>query len=102
MCIRDSADAELIGGAQRLQIELAAGVDDALCLESEHLQFCMCLLYTSYALTDELRQIQKDERMSTQQKAQRAREIAKKESEKLFMGTEVVHNPVKELSLIHI
>ncbi len=36
----------------------------------------------AYALTDELRQLQKDERMSTQQKAQRAREIAKKESEK--------------------
>ena len=50
----------------------------------------------AYALTDELRQLQKDERLSTQQKAQRAREIAKKESEKLFMGTEVVHNPVKE------
>ena len=50
----------------------------------------------AYALTDELRQLQKDERMSTQQKAQRAREIAKKESEKPFMGTEVVHNPVKE------
>ena len=32
----------------------------------------------AYALTDELRQLQKDERMSTQQKAQRAREIAKK------------------------
>ncbi len=40
----------------------------------------------AYALTDELRQIQKDERMSTQQKAQRAREIAKKESEKLLWG----------------
>ena len=50
----------------------------------------------AYALTDELRQLQKDERMSTQQKAQRAREIAKKESEKLFIGTEIVHNPVKE------
>ena len=50
----------------------------------------------AYALTDELRQLQKDERMSTQQKAQRACEIAKKESEKLFIGTEVVHNPVKE------
>ena len=50
----------------------------------------------AYALPAELRQLQKDERMSTQQKAQRAREIAKKESEKLFMGTEVVHNPVKE------
>ena len=34
--------------------------------------------------------------MSAQQKAQRAREIAKKETEKLFAGTEVVHNPVKE------
>ena len=44
----------------------------------------------------ELRQLQKDERMSTQQKAQRAREIAKKESEKLFIGSEAVHNPVKE------
>ena len=50
----------------------------------------------AYALTDELRQLQKDERMSTQQKAQRAREIAKKESEKLFIGSEAVHNPVKE------
>ncbi len=50
----------------------------------------------AYALTDELRQMQKDERMSTQQKAQRAREIAKKESEKLLVGSEVVHNPVKE------
>ena len=50
----------------------------------------------AYALTDELRQLQKDERMSAQQKAQRAREIAKKETEKLFAGTEVVHNPVKE------
>ena len=50
----------------------------------------------AYALTDELRQLQKDERMSAQQKAQRAREIAQKETEKLFAGTEVVHNPVKE------
>ena len=39
--------------------------------------------------TDELRQLQEDERMSAQQKAQRAREIAKKETEKLFAGTEV-------------
>ena len=44
------------------------------------------------ALNDEI----PDERMSAQQKAQRAREIAKKETEKLFAGTEVVHNPVKE------
>ena len=48
----------------------------------------------AYALTDELRQLQKDERMSTQQKAQRAREIAKKESEKLFIGSEAVGQEV--------
>ena len=35
------AHAELIGRAQRLQIKLAAGVDDSLCLESEHLQLCV-------------------------------------------------------------
>lgn len=40
----------------------------------------------AYALTDELRQLQKDERLSTQQKAQRAREIAKKESESSLLA----------------
>ena len=35
--------------------------------------------------------------MSAQQKAQRAREIAKKETEKLFAGTEVCITPSRSL-----
>jgi DNA mismatch repair protein MutS2 len=50
----------------------------------------------AYALTDELRRLQKDDKMSAQQRAIRAREIAKKETEKLLVGTEVVHNPVRD------
>ena len=45
---------------------------------------------------DELIQQGENELEAARAKAQRARELAKKESEKLFMGTEVVHNPVKE------
>ena len=50
----------------------------------------------AYNLTEELRRIQKDEKTSAQQRAQRAREIAKKESAKLFANSDVVHNPVRE------
>ncbi len=42
----------------------------------------------AYDLTDELRQLQKDEKLSAQQRAVRAREIARKETEKLLTGTE--------------
>ena len=50
----------------------------------------------AYALTDELRRIQKDEKISAAQRAIRAREIARKDTERLLNKTEVVHNPVKE------
>ena len=40
----------------------------------------------AYVLTDELRQLQKNEKLSAQQRAIRAREIAKKETEKLLAG----------------
>lgn len=50
----------------------------------------------AYALTEELRKLQKDEKMSAAQRAIRAREIAKKDSEKLFVQSEVVHTAKKE------
>lgn len=50
----------------------------------------------AYALTDELRKLQKDEKMSASQRAARAREIAKRDTEKLFGKTDVVHNVVRE------
>ncbi|MDD4851018.1 MAG: endonuclease MutS2 [Gemmiger sp.] len=50
----------------------------------------------AYALTDELRRLQRDEKANAAQRALRAREIARKDTEKLLSRTEVVHNPVKE------
>ena len=50
----------------------------------------------AYALTDELRRLQKDEKTSAQQRAVRAREIAKKETEKMLLGTEPAQGPVRE------
>ncbi|WP_291246176.1 endonuclease MutS2 [Fournierella sp.] len=50
----------------------------------------------AYRLTDELRKLQKDEKTSAAQRAVRAREIARKETESLYGKTDVVHNVVKE------
>ncbi len=50
----------------------------------------------AYRLTDELRKLQKDEKISAAQRAARAREIARKETESLYGKTDVVHNVVKE------
>ena len=52
----------------------------------------------AYALMDEMRKLQKDEKMAAAQKAQRAREIARKESDLLYGKTDVVHNVVKEFT----
>ncbi len=48
---------------------------------------------TAYGLMDELRKMEKDKQLSAAQRAARAREIAKKETEKLFSQTDVVHTP---------
>ena len=50
----------------------------------------------AYRLTDELRKLQKDEKTSAAQRAARARQIARKETEGLYGKTDVVHNVVKE------
>ena len=50
----------------------------------------------AYALTDELRRIQKDEKASAAQRAIRAREIARKDTEKLLSRTESGAQPKME------
>ena len=50
----------------------------------------------AYALTDELHKLQKDDKQSAAQRAARAREIARKDSERLFAKSDVAHNPVRE------
>ena len=50
----------------------------------------------AYALTDELRRIQKDEKTSAAQRAVRAREIARKDTETLLKKTDSKPKPVRE------
>ena len=50
----------------------------------------------AYSLTDELRRIQKDEKTSAAQRAVRAREIARKDTETLLKKTDAKPKPVKE------
>ena len=50
----------------------------------------------AYALTDELRRIQKDEKTSAAQRAVRAREIARRDTETLLKKTDAKPQPVKE------
>ena len=50
----------------------------------------------AYALTDELHKLQKDDKQSAAQRAARAREIARKDAERLFAKSDVAHNPVRQ------
>lgn len=50
----------------------------------------------AYALLEEMRKLQKEEKLSATQKAQRAREIARKESERLYNKSDIVHQAAKE------
>ena len=49
----------------------------------------------AYQLLDELRKLEKDQKQAAGQRAIRAREIARKESEKLFVQSDVVHTAAK-------
>ncbi len=49
----------------------------------------------AYALMEEMKQLQKAESLSAQQRAQRAREIARRDSEKLYAASDVAHQPVE-------
>ncbi|WP_418666708.1 endonuclease MutS2 [Allofournierella sp.] len=50
----------------------------------------------AFALTDELRRLQRDDKQSAAQRAARAREIARRDAENLYGKTDVVHNAVRE------
>lgn len=50
----------------------------------------------AYDLLDELRKLEKDKTRAASQRAARAREIARKDSEKLFLKSDVVHTVQRE------
>ena len=76
---------ELIAQGER---ELAAARDKAQSVVQE-------VQNSAYDLMDEMRRLEKDSAQSAAQRAARAKEIARKETEKLFAKSDVVHAPVK-------
>ncbi|GJN63714.1 endonuclease MutS2 [Faecalibacterium gallinarum] len=92
-----SEAANQLAAAQKKREELIRqGENELEAARAKARQIAQQVEEQAFALTDELRRLQKDEKMSAQQRALRAREIAKKETEKLFANTDVVHNPVRE------
>ena len=73
------------------EAELAAARDKARAVTQE-------VQAQAYALMDELRKLEKDKGRAAQQRAVRAREIAKRESEKLFLKSDVVHEPQRSFT----
>ena len=49
----------------------------------------------AYALLEEMKKLQTQENISAQQRAQRAREIARRDSEKLYNASDVAHQPAE-------
>ena len=70
------------------EAELAAARDKARAMAQE-------VQGQAYALADELRKLERDKNRSAQQRAIRAREIARRDTEKLFLQSDVVHAPAR-------
>lgn len=94
--LRYEAAHQLESAQQKREELIQQGENELEAARSKARQLAQQVEAEAYALTDELRRLQKDERLTAQQRAQRAREIAKKETEKLFSRTDVVHNPIRE------
>ncbi len=82
--LKNIAETELLK-AQKERDELIKKGENELMLAKQQAQKIITDVQNSaYALTDELKVLQKSENMSANQRAMRAREIARKETEKLF------------------
>lgn len=98
-------EAEQLRGEAEHQLESARKKRDALIAQGEQeleaargkaREMAQQVQAEAYALTDELRRLQKDDKTAAAQRAARAREIARREAEKLYSKSDVVHRPVKE------
>ncbi len=85
--LKNIAETELLK-AQKERDELIKKGENELVLAKQKAQKIITDVQNSaFALTDELKILQKNENMSANQRAMRAREIARKETEKLFENT---------------
>ena len=94
--LRDSAE-NAVKKAQEQRERLVLQGETELAAAREKAQRMVQDVQTqAYHLMDELRKLEKDQNRSAQQRAIRAREIAKKDTEKLFSRSDVVHAPQKQ------
>ena len=94
--MRSEATSQLAAAQKKRDELIRQGENELEAARAKARQLAQQVESQAFALTDELRRLQKEEKMSAQQRALRAREIAKKETERLFANSDVVHNPVKE------
>ena len=94
--MRSEAASQLAAAQKKRDELIQQGENELEAARAKARQLAQQVESQAFALTDELRRLQKEEKMSAQQRALRAREIAKKETERLFANSDVVHNPVKE------
>lgn len=99
------AETERLRGEAEHQLESARKKRDALIAQGEQEleaarrkahEMAQQVQAEAYALTDELRRLQKDDKTAAAQRAVRAREIARREAEKLYTKSDLVHRPVRE------
>ncbi len=94
--MRSEAASQLAAAQKKRDELIQQGENELEAARAKARQLAQQVESQAFALTDELRRLQKEEKLSAQQRALRAREIAKKETERLFANSDVVHNPVKE------
>ncbi len=99
------AETERLRGEAERQLESARKKRDALIAQGEQEleaarrkahEMAQQVQAEAYALTDELRRLQKDDKTAAAQRAIRAREIARREAEKLYTKSDPVHRPARE------
>lgn len=94
--LRDGAKAELEQARKEKEKLIAQGQTELANAREKAQDMAKNVENTAYTLLDELRKIEKDNKQSAGQRAIRAREIAKKEAEKLFTKADVVHQVKRE------
>lgn len=94
--LRNQAETKLEAAQKKYDALIQQGETELEAARLKARQMTQQVQDAAYALNDELRKLQRDEKASAAQRAARAREIARKDSEKLFNTTDVVHESKKQ------
>ncbi len=91
--LRSTASDALADAEQKRAALIRQGEEELAAAREKAHDMVQDVQNTAYGLLDELRRLEKDKQTSAAQRAARAREVAKKETEKLFGKTDVAAAP---------